>query len=512
MAVLSRGLAWLFTPTGWRVTYIYFPPAVLTVCALITAVVSLGWPNIWDPPVFHYMGWRFLSGDVPYVDVFDVNMPGTYLLHMFLVGFFGAGDFALRVFDLVWLCLTAFSAALFCGRFGRPAAILAAIFIFALHLASGYIVAAKAEFVMSPLTILGLHFLAHGVETNRQKRNFLLAGLLIGGALIIKPFIALLIVLLAGLYLASAYKALKTTLGHLLVFIGAALIAPAGVALWLALLGALGPFYHLVTGYLPLYNDLAQLGLIDLTKIIGKSVAFVLYPALIMLPLMSGSALRSFRFQVLLAGLVYALALYYLQRKGWTNHQIPVQDMSLILGAVVFGSALKSDSGRLRAVGAVAVCVVCLFLSFKCVRLAGTDMSRVFAQDTIVPMLVEDIKRVKLAPGDTVQVLDSVTGGIHALLKLKLKQPTRFIYDFVFYYNTDSKLVRGMRAEFMKSLTARPPRLIVLAHSSMDLSEDRVKRFPALNDLLGTKYRIIKRHTRRGSSLGYTLYILKKDK
>ena len=38
-------------------------------------------------------------------------------------------------------------------------------------------------------------------------------------------------------------------------------------------------------------------------------------------------------------------------------------------------------------------------------------------------------------PAPTVQVLDTTSGGIHALLRLGLRQPTRFIYDFHFFHD-----------------------------------------------------------------------------
>jgi hypothetical protein len=42
---------------------------------------SLGWPLIHDAPLFHYMGWLVGQGRVPYRDIFDMNLPGIYLLH-----------------------------------------------------------------------------------------------------------------------------------------------------------------------------------------------------------------------------------------------------------------------------------------------------------------------------------------------------------------------------------------------------------------------------------------------
>jgi hypothetical protein len=42
---------------------------------------SLGWPLIHDASLFHYIGWLVGQGLVPYRDIFDMNLPGIYLVH-----------------------------------------------------------------------------------------------------------------------------------------------------------------------------------------------------------------------------------------------------------------------------------------------------------------------------------------------------------------------------------------------------------------------------------------------
>ena len=43
---------------------------------------SWGWPLIHDAPLMHYIAWLMAQGAVPYRDVFDMNVPGVYLLHL----------------------------------------------------------------------------------------------------------------------------------------------------------------------------------------------------------------------------------------------------------------------------------------------------------------------------------------------------------------------------------------------------------------------------------------------
>ena len=61
---------------------------------------SLRWPLIHDGPIMHYVAWRILDGAVPYRDVFDMNFPGVYLVHLGVVRWLGTGDAAWRAVDL----------------------------------------------------------------------------------------------------------------------------------------------------------------------------------------------------------------------------------------------------------------------------------------------------------------------------------------------------------------------------------------------------------------------------
>src|SRR2546422_9827695 len=54
----------------------------------------------------HYIAWLIAQGAVPYRDVFDMNLPGVYLIHWAVLSVGGAGDLAWRLFDLAWLAAT----------------------------------------------------------------------------------------------------------------------------------------------------------------------------------------------------------------------------------------------------------------------------------------------------------------------------------------------------------------------------------------------------------------------
>src|SRR6185295_18034778 len=85
----------------------------------------------------HYVAWRMAEGAVPYRDLFDMNFPGVYLLHLAVVRALGFGDLAWRLFDLTWLAAAALAAAAFAAPWGRLAAGVAAGSLALYHLAGG---------------------------------------------------------------------------------------------------------------------------------------------------------------------------------------------------------------------------------------------------------------------------------------------------------------------------------------------------------------------------------------
>src|SRR5207247_2397079 len=83
--------------------------------------------------------------------------------------------------------------------------------------------------------------------------------------------------------------------------------------------------------------------------------------------------------------------------------------------------------------------------------------------------------------GETVQVLDTARGGVHALLRLGLTQPTRFLYDFPLLADTRYPEVRRLRAEFLRDLAKAPPRCFVVTEDSWPgEGYARLERFPEL--------------------------------
>ena len=440
---------------------------------------SLSWPLVHDAPLMHYVAWRILEGAVPYRDVFDMNFPGVYLLHLLVVWGLGTGDLAWRVFDLAWLMVLALGVAGFAWAWGRTAAGVAALLIVLYHLGGGAWQAGQRDFLLGPFLVGGALGVARWVESGRRTA-LVWGGVALGASLTIKPHALVLTAALAVLIAVTGWRTGGGVLAPLVWFGAGAAVAPVAIVVWLALAGALPAWRAIVLEYLiPLYSRL------------GRSADWNVYRPYVWIPIGAGVLLstvgalvaRRFgaRHAVAALGVLYGVVHFVGQGKGWEYHLDPLATFALLLMVAEVPTAL----GRWRPLAlplllSVAVTVVLLADKAVAVSPAGWERDRAAGARRLAAELAP-----MLAPGETVQVLDTTAGGIHALLRLGAREPTRFIYDFHFFHDADHPTIRALRDELIRDLDTRPPALIVLFEQGWPAGGyERVDAFPALAERL----------------------------
>lgn len=78
----------------------------LLIIFLAELALSLNWRMEHDTPLLHYVAFLIDQHDfVPYKDVFETSMPGTFLFHLAIGKTLGYGDTAFRVVDIAYLML-----------------------------------------------------------------------------------------------------------------------------------------------------------------------------------------------------------------------------------------------------------------------------------------------------------------------------------------------------------------------------------------------------------------------
>ena len=453
---------------------------------------SLSWPLIHDAPIMHYVAWLVSQGTVPYRDVFDMNVPGVYLLHLGVIRTLGEGDRAWRIFDLAWLGLTASALFGFSRRMGDAWSGLGAALLFVLyHLSGGAWRAGQRDFLLVLFLVLAAWGAARAWESGGAHVPLLWGGLAAGTGVMIKPQAALFWIACAAVAAWGARHA--GALRALALWCAAGLVVPAAIMGWLAWRGGAEAFLTIATGYvLPLYSHVGRVSVWEGVR--WHVYGWQIWSCLIVLGVL-GIFVRiekpyGVRRWLALAGAVYGLLHFAVQGKGWEYHLYPLAVFLCALASVpIAAQAERARSARFsRAFASLVLVITVALLGVKGVEAA--DARWIADKGARVSSLARDLAGL-VRPGDTVQVMDVTEGGIHALLRLHLRQPTRFLYDFHFFHDERDPRIQALRAEFAGDLErGRPAAVVVFRDTWRRQGYERLKDFPAVDRLLENEYKL----------------------
>ena len=456
---------------------------------------SWGWPLIHDAPLMHYVAWLIAQGAVPYRDVFDMNVPGVYLLHLGIIRTLGEGDRAWRLFDLAWLALTAAALFGFSRRMGDVWSGLGAALLFVLyHLSGGAWRAGQRDFLLALFLVLAAWGAARAWESRGAGAPLAWGGLAAGAGVMVKPQAALFWIACGGVAVLGARRAgMPRAIG---IWCAAGLAVPVIVMGWLAWRGGLGPFASIVTGYvLPLYSKVGRVS-------VWEGLRWHVYGWQILSCLVA-LALGGFARQpqppygarrwIALLGAVYGFVHFAAQGKGWEYHLYPFAVFVCALASVPLAARSKpAEPSRWDAAPMLsrALTMAVLLIAVGLLGAKGVDAVDapwIADKERRVAALVRDLQ--PLAGAGPVQVMDVTGGGVQALLRLHLRQPTRFLYDFHFFHDEADRRIQALRDEFARDLErGRPAAVVVFEDTWRRPGYDRLDDFPAVAALLARAY------------------------
>ncbi len=453
----------------------------------------------------HYVAWLIAQGAVPYRDAFDMNLPGVYLIHRAVLWIAGPGDLAWRLFDLAWLAATCgLLVAYGCGLGDRGAAAAGAVLFALYHLSGGAWRVGQRDFLLCLFLLGGALCVARSLERGAALRPLVWGGLALGAGMTVKPQSGLYWLACAATAAWGAWREGRSAALRAGAVLGAGLLIPALVFGWLEWRGGLAAFFAVVTGYiLPLYSQVgrvpvwqafswyrygwllwALLGAIGLLAVLG--------------PAPEGSGARK---ALALLGVGYGWLHFSLQGKGWEYHLYPLALFLCALApfAVVRPASRPALSITLRRRAALVVfTAVVVTLGAKGVD--ALDAGWIAEKSRRVAALSRDLAPLVPA-GDTAQMMDVTEGGLHALLRLGVRQPTRFLYDFHFFHDQTDARIKDLQAEFVAGLEAGQPAAIVVMRDSWNRpGYDRLLEIPGLTPLLNRAY------TLAAEGDGYRIY------
>ncbi len=421
---------------------------------------SLGWPLIHDAPLMHYIAWIIGQGGVPYRDVFDMNVPGVYLIHAAVIALAGRGDLAWRLFDLGWLAATSALLWAYVRPLGAGPAAGGALLFALYHLSGGAWRVGQRDFLLCLFLLAGAYGVARSIERGGALSPLVWGGLALGVGMTIKPHVGFFWLGAAALAGWGAWRGGRSAIAAPASLLAAGLVAPVLVFGWLGWRGGIGPFVAVLTGYvLPLYS---QVGRVPVWQAFGDyRLGWALWGLLAALALLGATSPApgvEVRKAVAVLGVASGALHFALQGKGWEYQLYPLAVFLCVLASFAL-RRLTLDAwqhvghpaiepraaGLRRAAGLALFAATVLVLGAK-----GVDALE-------EPWIADKARRVAaitrdlapLVPRDgTVQVMDVTEGGVHALWNLRLREPTRFIYDFHFFHNTGDPAFRPCGASW----------------------------------------------------------------
>jgi hypothetical protein len=501
-----------------------FAVGLWAVLLAAAALISLRWPMYKDAPLMSYAASRFLDGDRPYLDLFEMNMPGTYLVAIAGQVLFGESALGLRLLDLLLLSGFGWSAWRFTLPFAQRTRVVAVLLPVTCHLVGGPYDAMQRDWLLAVAAFGAVTVL---FERSTKVWRPLLAGALLGVASTIKPQALLLALAVLALFAwrASGRRVLLTAAlwdqgrarrDLLLVPLGMA-IAVMGVFGWLWRVGSLPAFVELNRDYVgPLYSRLdgsghEYHGLVDMLVRVPANVwGSVMEPrstlAVIAL-LASATGLlwwrsapphdgRTIRVATLVSLCAYGLVHFIVGFRPWTYYWMPFLSAGAVLAALALELPSFAPTDRLRTgarVLAAGVIATGLLLTVSTL-VQPPDRAADIAPELAATERMVNALTTRAEPGDRVQTLDTATGAVSALQRSGLEPATRFMYDFHFFHHPGSAETSRLRNELIAELTASPPRFILATSRSWAQRDsfESFERFPELQDLLD-EYRVVER-------------------
>jgi len=471
---------------------------LLAAFLVLQAGFSLQWPIAHDEaPLFYEAYLMHVEDRLPYKDLYDFQMPGSFAAYYLLGALARFDPFRIRLLDLMLLS----ALLVMTYRIMRPAGIPAALaggILFGLHyLQGGASMALQREYLLLLFLAAGLWIGTRGSLSPARRFAFGfffgLAGTIKPHAVIgLTPFLFLDVREISRTPGVSFLRALAVSIPFLLI--GAALPLTA-VLLWLGAMDALGSFLDIARNYWPLYAQID--GLLEVRDRAGRTGfildqiwrlggnGYWLIPAAIGVWLAPQDFKRP-------AGLIAGLAVCYALYPALTGQFFPYHFLPFVYFILLLSSLCLSRISSQWRPAAALVLFLAILLN---VRPSAAFLQQIEGKPVVTSTdRAGEIRRfleANLEAGETVQPLDWTGGTLLAMLQARAPLATRYVFDFYFYHHVSEPYIQSLRADFVSQLQEARPRFIIEV-TAMDKpwvnGEDTSREFPQLRALLNRDY------------------------
>jgi len=467
---------------------------------IVQAGYSTQWPIAHDEaPLFYEAFLMRADGLVPYRDLFDFQMPGSFVAYSVLGVLGGFDSLRIRILDLALLAALLVITFFAMRRFGKTPAFAAAILFGLKYMQGGPSMSLQREYLLLIFVALAV-WISMRAELTLKHRITL--GILFGLAAVIKPHAAIGLIPILLFDISDIIQRLKLTLLNaatrsVLPAAAGFLIPVLSMIAWLGFTGALIPFVTIAVNYWPLYSQVN--GLMEVTagaarmSLLLNQILQLGGNALWLIPAAIGVYFNQNKKTYLLASLALCYAIYpALSGQFFAYHYIPFIYFIILLASQIFKlSNLIPHS---------AFCILqflFLILFFALLSPSQTFIRQIknkpIATSTDRAVEIANFLEKNLEAGDTVQPLDWTGGTLLAMLETRAHIATPYVFDFYFYHHVSHPYIQSLRADFMNDLQVASPRFIIEVAATDKpwvTGPDTSHEFPELRAFLGENYSV----------------------
>jgi len=481
---------------------------VLLASAVGYIVFTIRWPWMWDDQVFHYDVFLMKHGKVPYRDIYDINMPGCFLMERWAIAVFGGGDLGWRIYEFVLLGALTVSSIIIARPYDWLAGLFSGVTFAVLHGVDGGAMAVERDEVVTVLLMVSFALLCMAVRNGRLL-PMPFSGFIAGIAMSIKPTAAPFALLLLVLLFVGA-RAHGRTPARFLTYGLAGFGVALAILISFMLPDSLRPFIALQRTLVPYYANLGHATWAYLIQNALPLSCAILFSAALLLALWNRSS-QEWELWGIRAGVLLGAVSYFVQRKGYTYHRYPFLVFGLLWAGIELGIAMRSTRPR-KVVGAVALAIAVLGMLPRNVNLLRHSRHDA---NPLADQLQVDLRALGgSALQNQVQCLDVVTGCYSALYRLGLVQSTGWMGDIQWFAPNDGPVQQHYRQIFWDQIHQNPPKVMVLSSEWFGkvYSFDKLNTWPEFRDYLNSAYVLASSRTFGsfdGNVLAYRIYVLR---
>ena len=468
--------------------------ASLLISALLSLAWTLRWPLVGDAALIHYIVFLTAHGKAPYRVLGDMNMPGSFLVEMAAMHFYGGGALAWRLFDFSLLAAAAWAFFVVTGPGNRLAGLFAASLFALVHVRDGLAEGGQRDLTIAVALVAATAFLFAAVR-RRVLWPTAAFGLLSGLALTIKPTTLPLSLAQLGMAVWTFRRRGQSWRPPLSAALLAMTLFPLVALAFLLQRRALGAFLESLRTVVPFYASLGH-------RPLGYLLLHSLSPLLsLVLPWLTVLVLARPGLDperlLLASGVFFGLLSYLLQARGLPYYRYPLLAFLIPFIALDLTQTLnlfKEPSTRNRLAAILALAGLCLG-GFVLAPQSAWLVHRYRWWDTpFLDSLEANLNRLGGAQlSGHVQCVDTMSGCGATLYRMRLVSATGMLSDFLLFGPENEHAVRQTRATLRGALQTAPPRVIVVSsYLYLDGSDrfQKLDRWPEFENLLARDYRL----------------------